>query len=84
MRPLGVVPILCGIDEERGPQLFKVDPAGYFVGYKVSRSSKLGCAVLPFLEALHVSLPRSCQASISTRSQNCSTVCMCSLRHCEV
>ena len=35
MRPLGVVPILCGIDEERGPQLFKVDPAGYFVGYKV-------------------------------------------------
>ena len=35
MRPLGVVPILIGIDEERGPQLFKVDPAGYFVGYKV-------------------------------------------------
>ena len=35
MRPLGVIPILVGIDEERGPQLFKVDPAGYFVGYKV-------------------------------------------------
>ena len=35
MRPLGVVPILIGVDEERGPQLFKVDPAGYFVGYKV-------------------------------------------------
>ena len=46
MRPLGVVPILCGIDEERGPQLFKVDPAGYFVGYKVSRSGRLGRAVL--------------------------------------
>ena len=35
MRPLAVMPILLGIDEERGPQLFKVDPAGYFVGYKV-------------------------------------------------
>ncbi len=28
MRPLGVMPILLGIDEEKGPQLFKVDPAG--------------------------------------------------------
>lgn len=35
MRPLGVIPILIAMDEERGPQLFKVDPAGYFVGYKV-------------------------------------------------
>lgn len=35
MRPLAVMPLLVGIDEERGPQLFKVDPAGYFVGYKV-------------------------------------------------
>ena len=30
------MPIIVGIDEERGPQLFKVDPAGYYVGYKVS------------------------------------------------
>ena len=35
MRPLAVIPILIGIDEERGPQLYKVDPAGYYVGYKV-------------------------------------------------
>ena len=35
MRPLAVVPILAGIDEEVGPPLFKVDPAGYYVGYKV-------------------------------------------------
>ncbi|KAG2491372.1 hypothetical protein HYH03_010370 [Edaphochlamys debaryana] len=36
MRPLGVVSMLIGIDEERGPQLFKVDPAGYYVGYKAT------------------------------------------------
>jgi len=35
MRPLAVMPIIIGIDEERGPQLYKVDPAGYYVGYKV-------------------------------------------------
>jgi len=36
MRPLGVSAILLAIDEERGPQLFKTDPAGYFVGYKAT------------------------------------------------
>ena len=41
MRPLAVVPILAGIDEEAGPQLFKVDPAGYYVGYKVTHTIKL-------------------------------------------
>ena len=39
MRPLGVISILAGIDDERGPLLYKVDPAGYYVGYKVSRTS---------------------------------------------
>lgn len=43
MRPLGVIPMLIAVDEERGPQLFKVDPAGYFVGYKVrSFASAIG------------------------------------------
>lgn len=27
--------MLTSVDEERGPSLFKVDPAGYYVGYKV-------------------------------------------------
>lgn len=36
MRPLGVVTLLCGLDEEKGPLLFKVDPAGYFAGYKAA------------------------------------------------
>lgn len=28
--------ILIGIDEERGIQLFKTDPAGYYCGYKAT------------------------------------------------
>ncbi|CAG9465412.1 unnamed protein product [Pedinophyceae sp. YPF-701] len=37
MRPLAAVSIYAGIDEEEGPQLWRVDPAGYVVGYR-------GCA----------------------------------------
>ena len=65
MRPLGVVPILCGIDEERGPQLFKVDPAGYFVGYKVRCYCRLAQRHGTRLQAWHPSPPVSCCASIS-------------------
>lgn len=35
MRALGVVSIYAGIDDAGGaPQIFRVDPAGHFVGYK--------------------------------------------------
>jgi 20S proteasome subunit alpha 1 len=34
MRPYGVSMMLCGMDEEKGPQLFLCDPAGHFLGYK--------------------------------------------------
>ena len=34
MRPYGVIAIFCAIDEEKGPQVFQVDPAGFFLGYK--------------------------------------------------
>ncbi|CUM65429.1 uncharacterized protein PRCAT00003068001 [Priceomyces carsonii] len=37
MRPLGVALTFCQVDiedENRGPQIFKCDPAGYFTGYK--------------------------------------------------
>ncbi len=49
MRPLGVISIIIGIDEERGPQLFKVDPAGYYVGYKVG--SAVGLTAVAALQA---------------------------------
>jgi 20S proteasome subunit alpha 1 len=38
MRPLGVETICVSIDDERGPQIFKVDPAGQYTGYKACSS----------------------------------------------
>lgn len=35
-RPLGVATIVLGMDAERGPQLYKTDPAGYYVGCKAT------------------------------------------------
>jgi len=36
MRPFGVSLMFIAIDEENGPQLFKSDPAGYFIGFKAT------------------------------------------------
>lgn len=33
MRPLGVIATFISLDDEFGPQLFRCDPAGYYVGY---------------------------------------------------
>ena len=40
MRPLCVVTLLFTMDDERGPQLYKIDPAGYFVGYKATATGE--------------------------------------------
>lgn len=37
MRPFGVNIIMFSMDDEKGPSLFQIDPAGYYAGYK-------GCA----------------------------------------
>ncbi|TNY21193.1 proteasome subunit alpha type-6, partial [Rhodotorula diobovata] len=33
MRPLGISMIIVGYDPQLGPQIFKLDPAGYYVGF---------------------------------------------------
>ncbi|KAI5116057.1 hypothetical protein M0805_002843 [Coniferiporia weirii] len=40
MRPLGISMILIGIDEDFGPQCFKLDPAGYFVGFHATAAGQ--------------------------------------------
>jgi 20S proteasome subunit alpha 1 len=43
--------ILVGIDKERGgPQLFKCDPAGYFVGYRATSAGQKHQEALNHLE----------------------------------
>jgi hypothetical protein len=32
--------ILIGVDPERGPQIFKLDPAGYYVGFKATAAGQ--------------------------------------------
>lgn len=50
MRPLGVATTLVSLDSEYGPQLYKCDPAGYYVGYKATASGPKTQEALNFLE----------------------------------
>lgn len=50
MRPLAVSSIVFGIDEELGAQLFKTDPAGYYVGYKATAAGAKEQEAVNFLE----------------------------------
>ena len=41
---------LIGVDQEKGPQLFKTDPAGYFCGYKATGAGVKQNEVNSYLE----------------------------------
>ncbi|WFC93517.1 proteasome endopeptidase complex [Malassezia brasiliensis] len=52
MRPLGIAMILIGLDEEQGhkPQIFKLDPAGHYVGFRATASGTKQTEAVNFLE----------------------------------
>ena len=53
MRPLGIAMIIIGIDEEgdkKTPQLYRCDPAGYYVGYKATSAGQKEQEANNFLE----------------------------------
>eukprot|EP01116_Phalansterium_solitarium_P025684 TRINITY_DN9942_c0_g1_i1.p1 TRINITY_DN9942_c0_g1~~TRINITY_DN9942_c0_g1_i1.p1 ORF type:complete len:268 (-),score=44.50 TRINITY_DN9942_c0_g1_i1:247-984(-) len=58
MRPLGVDLIFIGIDDEVGPQLYKVDPAGSCIGYKACCSGVKDQEATNFLEKKYKSNPK--------------------------
>ncbi|PSR96953.1 Proteasome subunit alpha type-6 like [Actinidia chinensis var. chinensis] len=50
MRPLGIVDMVLGIDDEFGPRLFKCDPAGHFFGHKATSAGLKEQEAINFLE----------------------------------
>ncbi|PVU86967.1 hypothetical protein BB559_006297 [Furculomyces boomerangus] len=50
MRPYGVSLMIIGVDVEKGPQLYKVDPAGYFIGYKATAAGAKQQEAMNYLE----------------------------------
>jgi len=62
MRPLAVNIIFLAMDDEKGPSLFQVDPAGYYAGYKGCASGAKEAEALNALEKIvkkKTSLPES-------------------------
>lgn len=52
MRPLGTALTLIAIDDEKGPQVYKCDPAGHFVGYVATGTGAKATDIVNHLEKL--------------------------------
>lgn len=67
MRPLGIAMIIIGIDDEEdvGPQIYKIDPAGYFTGYRATAAGTKQTEATNFLEK-HYKKSNASSAGAST------------------
>lgn len=50
MRPYAVETMFAGIDEEQGPLLYKIDPAGHYYGYRACASGVKEQEAINYLE----------------------------------
>lgn len=55
-RAKDVAMILIGPDDERGPQIFQLDPAGFFTGYKATASGQKQTEANNFVSGLLLGL----------------------------
>jgi 20S proteasome subunit alpha 1 len=56
-RALACVMLLIGVDDEKGPLVYKVDPAGHYLSYKAVASGKAEQEAMNFLEKKVNELP---------------------------
>lgn len=70
MRPLGISMILVGIDSdpERGPQVYKIDPAGYYVGFRATAAGQKQTEAINYLEK-HFKKSSSAAAAAAAESE---------------
>lgn len=50
MRLYGVIALLCSVDDETGPQLYKFDPAGFCQGYHATAAGAKEQEAINYLE----------------------------------
>ncbi|KAJ2163145.1 Proteasome subunit YC7alpha/Y8 (protease yscE subunit 7) [Coemansia sp. RSA 552] len=75
MRPLGVSMIIIGWDDERGAQLYKTDPAGYFAGYRATAAGAKHQETFNYLEKkLKNSEPESAEDTVELAIATLSSV----------
>jgi 20S proteasome subunit alpha 1 len=56
-RAMAVSTILIGVDDEKGPQVFKLDAAGHYLPYKAVATGKLEAEAMNFLEKRAAEFP---------------------------
>jgi 20S proteasome subunit alpha 1 len=50
MRPYAVETMFAGIDDEQGPLLYKIDPAGHYYGYRACAAGVKEQEAINYLE----------------------------------